>query len=622
MRLLIISLPLFGSLSLLLLGRYLGFKGGRIIAIVSMAGSMIFSYLTAWKTISGITYTLPIKTWFQIGPNSTSFELLFDLECSLMICLISTITLIVIIYSTWYLNTDAHLTHFLGLLLVFSMSMYILVSSRNFLFTFFGWECVGLVSYLLINFWSNSTANNKSAIKALLFNRVGDISFLFALFYIFYIISTFDIQTLNLLYGGVKGTDIILYCFIFAAMAKSAQIFLHCWLGDAMAGPTPVSALLHAATMVTAGVYLIIKCHTLLVESQNDNLRLLLIIIGSSSILFAGITSIAQYDIKKIIAFSTCSQIGFMFLALAFSKPFYASLYHLLSHGFFKALLFLTAGLLIHNMSLDQDLRKYGKSVWTSPLPYFFFLLGSLALMGLPPLSGFFSKDLILLHSFSFESYYITTTLFIGSLLSSIYSIKILYYTFFNNTSLPSITHATPHNSKRVVTSEYLFLFPFFFLLVGSLFLGYLLTNLLSSPEVISIPLEYSLSLHLYPKLILFCLPLIALILFILYIMAYNFNLKTPVFLISVLQFSNRKFFFDPIYNYYLVLPSLYASYHFAIKFIDRGFLELFGPVGLFRLFFYFPKYFSLKNQKVSNLPFTIFFFMLSFFFIVTPLFI
>lgn len=615
MELLIISSPLSSSFIIAFLGRFLGYKGGSLIGVLGISISMFISFILLIREIEGITIILKIKNWFEIGINKTNFEFIYDKDSIIMNNLISIITFIVICYSCWYLNDDPNRNRFLSKLLIFSVTMFILVSSKNFLFTFFGWEGVGIVSYLLINFWYNSPNNNKSAIKALLFNKIGDMSYLMALLLMVLIYNNYDILSVNNFLSLNKEFDpynyhlwrenilfYLLICIIIASIAKSAQIFLHCWLGDAMAGPTPVSALLHAATMVTAGIFLLLKCKILLNSLDIISLRTFILIIGSLTIIFAGISSLNQYDIKKIIAFSTCAQIGFMFLSISLLKPTYGSLYHLLTHGFFKALLFLSAGLIIHSIYLEQDIRKFGNYIYNFPLFYIFFFVGTIAIIGLLPFSGFYSKDLIIIHSFMLNSLYIPILLLIGSLLSSLYSFKIIYYSFLNQSTLKM-------KYNKGFTS-YFFLYPFILLILGSLFLGYLSRNYLSSPDYLNLDLEFNISNSLINiKFIPFLLPFFAIII-------YSFIKKFTPFkykeIYPFLSIFNRRFFFDTIYNYTFVLPVLSLSYHTFYKFIDRGYLETFGPLGFFRLFYFFPSSYTIKNQNSSNLPYIFYYLFFS----------
>ena len=612
MRILIITIPLISSLNILFFGRYLGSKGGKLISMTSMIISIIISMISLKEYLIGRVYTIEIKYWINIGQLIGKIDFIYDKESLLMINLISVITMIVIIYSFWYLKVDAHINRFISKLLLFAVSMYILVSSKNIFFSFFGWEGVGIVSFLLINFWANSIHNSKSALKAIIFNKIGDIFYLLGIIILALYLYTFDYNNINLLSHDSSSPffSLISLSFIIAAMAKSAQIFLHSWLGEAMAGPTPVSALLHAATMVTAGIFLIIRTKGILFNSF-EILQYFIFIIGSFTILFAGISALNQSDIKKVIAYSTCSQIGYMFFALSLLKPYEGSLYHLITHGFFKALLFLCAGFLIHSFLLEQDLRKYGNLLFNAPLFYLFFLIGTLSIIAFPSFSGFFSKDLILLHSLNFPIYYFII-LFLGAIFSSLYSIKIIILSFFN-----SSTFFNSNLTKFHPLDSFSYFLPFLILIFGSVFLGFFSSSFFASPETINLTLEFSLRSNIFLKVSLILLPVLSLFLFIL---APN-NLFFSNILTQLYPVGSHKFFFDTLYNYLILKPYYVLSYQILFKFIDRGFLELFGPISLFRLFFFFPKYFNLSLQSSSNTPFLFFYFFLSLFFFFFPFF-
>jgi len=322
-----------------------------------------------------------------------------------MLIVVTLISSLVHLYSTEYMSHDPHLTRFMSYLSLFTFFMLILITANNFLQMFVGWEGVGLSSYLLINFWFTRIQANKSAIKAMLVNRVGDFFILLALFAIYFVFNSLDydvvfslvplMTTYQITIGNFLFSAIDLIClFLFlGAMGKSAQLGLHTWLPDAMEGPTPVSALIHAATMVTAGVFLLARC-SFLFEFSPLVLNFIMLI-GASTAFFASTTGLFQNDIKKVIAYSTCSQLGYMIFACGLSS-YEVGIFHLSNHAFFKALLFLGAGSIIHAVSDEQDMRKMGGLKNLLPFSYSIMLIGSLALVGFPFLTGFYSKDLIL----------------------------------------------------------------------------------------------------------------------------------------------------------------------------------------------------------------------------------
>jgi proton-translocating NADH-quinone oxidoreductase chain L len=345
-------------------------------------------------------------------------------------------------YSIGYMRDDVSISRFISYLSLFTFFMFILVTGDNFVQLFLGWEGIGLCSYLLISFWNSRVQANKSALKALILNRIGDFGFLCGLVLIFYFFRSVDFtivftlapffSDIYFIFLGFEFSFLDTVCFFLflGSMGKSAQIGLHTWLPDAMEGPTPVSALIHAATLVTAGVFLIIRCSPLF-ELAPCTLFFILLI-GGLTAFFAATVAITQDDIKKVIAYSTCSQLGYMVFICGLSS-YNIAIFHLINHAFFKALLFLGAGSVIHAMSGEQDMRKYGQLVKLTPYTYNMLFVGCLALVGFPFLSGFYSKDLILEMAFSNYSINGIFIHWLGSVsagLTAFYSFRVLYYTF------------------------------------------------------------------------------------------------------------------------------------------------------------------------------------------------
>lgn len=593
MTLTIITIPFFSSLAIFLFGRYLGQKGSVIISITSIMISMILglNLLKRYLTYNE-EFTLNIYNWINTGMINISLNLFFDKFSIFMIFLITTITFVVITYSTWYMKEDAHKNRFLSILLMFAVTMLILVSSSNFFLMFVGWEGVGIMSYLLINFWYFSLNSNKSAIKAILYNKIGDIGFLIGISLMILILSNTTINNLVYLPQSLEGIGVdnksfiilILFVFILASIAKSAQIFLHPWLGDAMAGPTPVSALLHAATMVTAGVFLLFRLENIIYISTE--IRTFITLVGLFTIIFGGLSSINQNDIKKIIAFSTCSQLGYMFLTNGLLIPS-VGLFHLLTHGFFKAMLFLTAGIIIHNFKNEQDIRKFGSLVLSYPMSFFLFLLGSLAIMSFPFLSGFYSKEAIIESSLAPQyPIYIYILMVIGAVFTSIYSFKLIYYTFLTKPN--SLNYNILYN--KIDTNEeyplnFLNILIFTILTLGSIFFGYLAKDLLLD--------IWSGDNEFFP----FFIKLIPLFFSLLGI-ALAFVILNPWKNRYILTIMNKRFFFDSLINYFFALKFLNFGYKYTYKFLDRGFLEYFGPIGLLRVLYTIPLYYSKYGEK------------------------
>jgi proton-translocating NADH-quinone oxidoreductase chain L len=459
---------------------------------------------------------------------------------------------------------------------------------------FLGWEAVGLASYLLINFWSTRNQANQAALKAIIFNRVGDIFFIAALALMFFIFNSFDFEDIELLLPHFKYVNITLFsqsfsilellaCFLFlAAAAKSAQLFLHPWLPDAMEGPTPVSALLHSATMVTAGVFLILRSS--LIFSNAPNVSFLVALIGLITANISSLTGLLQYDIKRIIAFSTCSQLGFMMFAAGIGN-FSFALFHLINHAFFKALLFLCAGSVIHATG-EQDIRRMGALFKALPITYAAMLLASLSLVGFPFLSGFYSKDFLLeatfatFDQFTYVIYFISA---ISTFISSFYSFRLIYFVFFGEVAL----------SKRVLTNvaegSYFLYLPLVILALFSIFSGFYLKDLMvlhssfylfhSSP-ISDISFDFDFFHDLFKVLpSIFSLFGILFVYLVYYKYPNNFHFSYKKYVIFSYLFC-KKFFADAFNSFYIYLPTATFSLNITYKLLDQGLLELFGPLG------------------------------------------
>lgn len=591
MTLTIISIPFFSSLAIFFFGRYLGQKGAIYISIISIMTSMLLGIRLLYRFLSNNEeIRIKMYEWINTGMIKISLEILLDKYSIFMIFLITTITFVVITYSTWYMSEDAHKNRFISILLMFAVTMLILVSSSNFFLMFVGWEGVGIMSYLLINFWFFSLNSNKSAIKAVLYNKIGDIGFLIGMSMMILLLSNTTINNLIYLpfFDNHSLLLILLFVFILASIAKSAQIFLHPWLGDAMAGPTPVSALLHAATMVTAGVFLLFRLESLIYISPA--IRTFIILVGLFTIVFGGLSSINQNDIKKIIAFSTCSQLGYMFLTNGLLIPS-VGLFHLLTHGFFKAMLFLTAGIIIHNFKNEQDIRKFGSFVLSYPMSFMLFLLGSLSILSFPFLSGFYSKEAIIESSLSPQyPIYIYILMVIGAIFTSIYSFKLIYYTFI---SRPNSLNYTIFYKKEKTHNEFpltiLYTLILTILILGSIFFGFLSKELFISVLLVSDNEFFPYYIKLIP--LFFSLLGILLAFIILDPWKYRF----------VLTIMNKRFFFDSLFNYFFALKFLNFGYFFTYKLLDRGLFEFLGPLGLLRLLYTMPLYYSKYGEKKEH---------------------
>ena len=531
---------------------------------------------------------------------------------ALMLVVVTVISAIVHIYSVGYMSHDPHKPRFMSYLSLFTFAMLMLVTADNFIQLFFGWEGVGVCSYLLIGFWFKKNTANSAAIKAFLVNRVGDFGLALGIFLIFYIFGTVNyidvfeaiktIENKDIVFLGLNFNAINTICVLLfiGAMGKSAQIFLHTWLPDAMEGPTPVSALIHAATMVTAGVFLVVRCSP--VYEYSPLALTLITIVGMTTALFAASIALVQNDIKKIIAYSTCSQLGYMFFATGVGA-YNVAMFHLFTHAFFKALLFLGSGSVIHAMNNEQDINFMGGIKSKLPYTYTYMIIGTLALTGFPLLSGFYSKDAIIEFAFLKGSYVGYFAAFIGvmtAFLTSIYSWRLIFKTFHGKYNNNQITFDKVHESPPTM------LLPLIILTIGAIFAGYLFKDLLIS-ESSSIEFWKSSIFYLeplsneHPPLwFLLTTPLLVIISIPLSYVLFLKNTNITKYLAEtnkpLYTFLKNKWFFDEFYEYILVKPCKSAG-HFFWKKIDNLFIDRFGPDGISLLI----KKFSQKAVKFQS---------------------
>lgn len=602
MLILIIILPMLGFLSGSLFGKAIGSSGTKTITTLSTALSFLLSlYFLCVIVKTGNVYILNFSSWLLVDTLAVNWCFYIDSLTAIMLCVITFISTLVHLYSIEYMSTDPHLTRFMSYLSLFTFFMLILVTANNFIQMFVGWEGVGVSSYLLINFWFTRIQANKAAIKAMLINRIGDFALLISIFLIYFIFNSLDYEIVFslvpllyntfIIFGGlhIPVIDLICLFLFFGAMGKSAQLGLHTWLPDAMEGPTPVSALIHAATMVTAGVFLIARCSYLFEFSPQ--ICNFIVLIGSMTAFFAATTGLFQNDIKKVIAYSTCSQLGYMVFACGLSN-YNVGLFHLSNHAFFKALLFLGAGSIIHALSDEQDLRKMGGLKRILPFSYAIMLIGSLALIGFPFLAGFYSKDVILEVSFAKYNVVGHFSFILGTLAAfctAFYSIRLLYLVFLANTNANKNVMYSVHEGSWKLTS------PLFILSLLSLFIGFLTkeifigfgTDFWGSALFIN-PFNYVLTdiEFLLPKYKL--MPLVFTMLgatfaFFLY-SKYNTNfykVKQTFFFKSIYLFFNKKWFIDRLYTKFISSNILNLSFNFFYVEVDRGLLEKVGPTGI-----------------------------------------
>jgi len=432
-------IPLLGFILISLLDRSISKKWIVLIGCGSVLVSLIISgilFFTLQSMNQGEVLKFHAFDWFSVGSLRVTFDLVVDPLSVFMMLIITGVGFLIHVYSIGYMKDDPDHHRFFAYLNLFIFFMLILVMGSNLLILFIGWEGVGLSSYLLIGFWYSNTAFNNAARKAFIMNRIGDLGLILGIFLVFFHFGTLEFSEITAQAGAYPAgtswiTTITLLLFI-GAIGKSAQIPLHTWLPDAMAGPTPVSALIHAATMVTAGIYLIAR-NQLLFSLSPLTLNIV-IAVGLGSSLIAALIAIKQNDIKKILAYSTISQLGLMFVAHGV-QAYSSGMFHMLTHAFFKALLFLGAGSVIHAMDGEQDIRKMGGLKSYLPLTWITFLIGTLTISGLPPFAGFFSKDEILIHTFQHNKW-IWVIASVSSFLTAFYMFRLFFLTFNGSSRL------------------------------------------------------------------------------------------------------------------------------------------------------------------------------------------
>jgi NADH-ubiquinone oxidoreductase chain 5 len=609
MYLLVILLPFFGFLTLAFFGRLIGGLGATVVSTTLIGVAACLSLLVYYEVVvSGACVQITLFEWFSVGLLQQSCGFLYDSVTSVMLVVVLVISFFVHLYSSSYMAFDPHLVRFMSYLSLFTFFMLLLVSSDNYVQMFLGWEGVGISSYLLINFWFTRLAANKAALKAVIVNRFGDFSLAIGLFLVYFAFRTFDYSSIFALAQYLQNFYITLIVWEFHALSvlavflflgcvgKSAQLGLHTWLPDAMEGPTPVSALIHAATMVTAGVFILIRFAPILEFAPG--VLSFITLIGGLTAFFAASIGVFQNDLKRVIAYSTCSQLGYMVLACGLSN-YSVALFHLFNHAFFKALLFLSAGSVIHALVDEQDMRRMGGLLKVLPFTYFCFFAGSLALMGFPFTSGFYSKDFILELAFgssSSVSLFGYLCVYGAALCTAFYSFRLIIVTFLH------VSNTNRSLIKYVLEPDFRMTIPLCFLLILSMFSGYLFRDTFVGMATHTINFSYEFSslfeslslnsefLFAYEKVLPFFGSIFASLLAVyFYVTApavFQFTVlgRVNLLLRKLLFFFNKKWYFDVIYNTYLVYPLLRLGYHYTFKMIDRGIIELLGPTGLVRL--------------------------------------
>lgn len=630
MELISVFLPFFSFLTIALFGRHLGIIGSSIISVICLLFTVIYSFvLLNFIILQHQTKIITLGNWFEVALFKVDWSFIFDPLSVIMLFTVSFISLFVHIYSISYLEGDPHIIRFLSYLNLFTFFMLFLVVSNNLVLFFFGWEGIGLTSYLLINFWHTRINANKAAIKAILVNRIGDFGFLLGLTLTYTVFGSVDFNVIfalapyiqnylfNVLTFNFEILNVICFCFVLGLMGKSAQLGLHTWLPDAMEGPTPVSALIHAATLVTAGVFLILRL-SFLYEFANSIL-IFLTILGAITAFFAATVAITQFDIKRIIAYSTCSQLGYMVFACGISQ-YNAAFFHLVNHAFFKSLLFLGAGSVIHALLGEQDIRKMGGLAKILPFTFVAMLTGSLSLAGFPFLTGYYSKDFILLSTFLQYTFVGRIAFLLGiitAFLTAFYSFRLLYNVFYSIPRFKATTQERIHESSVFIS------LPLFVLSICSIFFGFLFKDSFVNigtdfwqntlyirynhyfffhfeflPSVIKfIPVVSSLSAILLAYLCfeyLFKTKTIRL-LYLNFIFNNNLNSKLIKSFLYFYSFLINKWYFDYFYNNYFIKSFLYFSYHISYKILDAGILYLLQPEFAKRLLRLFLNFFSLS---------------------------
>ena len=613
MELSIIFLPLIASIISGFFGRFIGDRNSEIVTSLLVSISAILSIYVFYEVVvNNYQENIVIAKWINSGSLDVNWSMNIDPLSSVMLVVVTLVSSLVHVYSIGYMSHDPHKPRFMAYLSLFTFAMLMLVTSDNFIQLFFGWEGVGLCSYFLIGFWFKKESANAAAIKAFVVNRVGDFGFALGIFLIFYLFGTVNynevfqqiptITDTNLNFLGIEVGAINLICFLLfiGAMGKSAQILLHTWLPDAMEGPTPVSALIHAATMVTAGVFLVVRCSP--IYEYSPIILNLITIIGMTTAFFAATVALVQTDIKKIIAYSTCSQLGYMFFAAGVGA-YNVAMFHLFTHAFFKALLFLGSGSVIHAFKDEQNINNMG-AVWKKlPYTYALMIIGTLALTGFPFLSGFYSKDAIIEFAYlkgNTVGYYAAGVGVFTAFLTAIYSWRLIFKTFHGEYNNKSIKIEETHESPLIM------LIPLIILSIGAIFAGFIFKDLFISLgnqnnfwaqsilflEPLNTEHPPTWFLLLTPILVLISIPIAY------YLFVKNKSIPEQIVKINrpLYEFLVNKWYFDELYDYIIVKPSQKIGL-FLWKVCDVKIIDGFGPDGISMLI----KKISQKANKFQS---------------------
>ncbi len=599
-----VFLPLISSLIAGFFGKTLGDRTTNFISCAILILAAIMScFIFMDVALAGNSTVVELLPWMTSGTLEFSWALKFDTLSAVMVFVVLVVSSCVHVYSVGYMHHDKSQPRFMSYLGLFTFAMLMLVTADNLVQMFFGWEGVGLASYLLIGFWYEKESANKAAMKAFLVNRVGDFGFSLGIFAIFMLFGTVQLSEIfaqasvmeNTMFTflGMEAHAMTVICFLLfiGAMGKSAQLGLHTWLPDAMEGPTPVSALIHAATMVTAGVFMVTRMSPLF-EFAPDVLTFITFI-GATTAFFAASVGLTQNDIKRVIAYSTCSQLGYMFFAIGVSA-YSAAIFHLFTHAFFKALLFLGAGSVIHAMSNEQDMRNMG-GIWRKiPFTYACMWIGSLALAGIPLFAGYYSKDMILEAAYAAHHspmhYYAFVLGIISAAMTAFYSWRLIFLTF----------HGTPRASKKVMShvheSPPVMTIPLGVLMIGAVFSGFVGYDVfvghdrlefwadsifvLASHDVI----EEAHHVAWYIKKLPLLVSLLGIgLAYLMYIKKPSLPGKTAQTLKPLYNVSYNKWYFDEIYDALIVRPLMMAG-RFLWRIFDVLIIDGLGPNGMMRI--------------------------------------
>jgi len=593
MYLAIIILPLLGSIASGFFGRKIGVTGAQTITCTAVVLTTLLAVCAFFEVgLNNIPVSIQAFRWIDVESLYIWWGFHFDSLTVSMLLPVLIISSLVHIYSIGYMSNDPHNQRFFSYLSLFTFMMVILVTANNFLLMFVGWEGVGVCSYLLVCFWFTRIAANQSSLSAFLTNRVGDCFLTIGMFAILWSFGNLDYTTVFSLapYMNENVVTIIGICLLIGAMAKSSQVGLHVWLPMAMEGPTPVSALIHAATMVTAGVYLLIRSSPLI--EYSSTVLILCLWLGAITTVFSSLIGLFQQDIKKVIAYSTMSQLGMMVIAVGLSC-YNIALFHLINHAFYKGLLFLGAGSVIHAVADNQDFRRYGGLRSFLPLTYSVMLIASLSLVAFPFMTGFYSKDFILESAygqFNFSSTVVYIIATIGAMFTTLYSIKVLYLAFLTNPNGPIVNYKQAHEGDIFMS------LPLIILAIFSIFFGYITKDIfiglgsgffgdnalfIHPSHEIMLDTEFGTPVifKLLPLVFTLLLSIISIILSE-YLSSLLIYFKLSRIGYNIFSFFNQRFLIELFYNKYITTFILKLGGQ-TTKVLDKGSVEFLGPYGL-----------------------------------------